>query len=92
MAAVGDEEGVLEALLGEDAVKGLRALVEEVGLADAHPVELVAVLLEGAQLGADLGGVLRADGLRGDPVEDGRIELGGREGVAAAHRQAGNGA
>ena len=92
MASFGDVEGVLEAFLGEDTVKGLSALVEEVGVADADPVEAVAVILEGPQLGADLGGVLRADGERADVVEGRGVELRGRQGVAAAHRQAGDGA
>ena len=92
MAAFGDVEGMLEAFLGEDPVEGLGALVEEVGVADADPVEAVAVILEGPQLGADLGGVLRADGERADVVEGRGVELRGRQGVAAAHRQSGDGA
>ena len=58
VAAFGDEEGVLEAFLGEDPVEGEGSFVEEVGLADTYPVELVAGLLDGTQLGADLRGIL----------------------------------
>ena len=91
MAAFGHIEGVREALLGQYPVKRLGALIEEVGVADADPVEPVAVVLEGTQLGPDFRRILRTDGQGADVVEGRRIELRGREGVASAHRQAGNG-
>ena len=83
---------MLQAFFGQDAVKGLGAFVEEIGIADAHEVESVAVILEGAQLGTDLRGILRADGQRADVVEGRRVQLRCGQSVAAAHRKTGDGA
>ena len=89
MTALGDEELVVQALLGEGLVQGLGAFEEEVGIAAGEEIELHASLLEGRDLlrGGGTGG-----GKRADVVEHLWIQVGGRDGVAAAHGQAGDGA
>ena len=80
---------MVETLLGEGLVQLLGALEEEVGIAAGEEVKLHAGLLEGRDL---LGGSLSGCGERADVVEHLRIEDGSGDGVAATHRQAGDGA
>ena len=83
---------MLHAVAGEGLVEDLGVGPGEVVGAAANPVEFVPSLLDALKLGVEFFTVADAAAEGADIVEHVRIEDGGAGGMAAAHREAGDGA